>query len=156
MDSRLASGVGGAVLPTQDPFLYVISATVADGVSLKAVDQADLEQLDLLALRGITEEELAKAKRQLRARLVFENDSVTNIAHQIGFFETIANVDVYRDLPARIADVSIDQLLARRKRKTVPQAALIAIFNPDLAIWLFIFSYIFVGFLFELHRNQKQ
>jgi len=39
---------------------------------------------------------------------------------------------------------------------TCGQAALIAIFNPDLAIWLFIFSYIFVGFLFDLHRNPKE
>jgi geranylgeranylglycerol-phosphate geranylgeranyltransferase len=39
---------------------------------------------------------------------------------------------------------------------TCGQAALIALFNPDLAIWLFIFSYIFVGFLFDLHRNPKQ
>ena len=39
---------------------------------------------------GITEAELAKAKAQLRARLVFDNDSVTNIAHQLGYFETIA------------------------------------------------------------------
>jgi geranylgeranylglycerol-phosphate geranylgeranyltransferase len=38
---------------------------------------------------------------------------------------------------------------------TCGQAALIAIFNPELAIWLFIFSYIFVGFLFDLHRNPK-
>ena len=38
---------------------------------------------------------------------------------------------------------------------TCGQAALIAIFNPDLAIWLFIFSYIFVGFLFDLHRDPK-
>jgi geranylgeranylglycerol-phosphate geranylgeranyltransferase len=39
---------------------------------------------------------------------------------------------------------------------TCGQATLIAIFNPDLAIWLFIFSYIFVGFLFDLHRNPKE
>ena len=39
---------------------------------------------------------------------------------------------------------------------TCGQAALIGIFNPDLAIWLFIFSYIFVGFLFDLHRNPKE
>ena len=36
------------------------------------------------------------------------------------------------------------------------QAALIGIFNPDLAIWLFIFSYIFVGFLFDFHRDHQQ
>lgn len=38
---------------------------------------------------------------------------------------------------------------------TCGQAALIAVFNPDLAIWLFIMSYIFVGFLFDLHRNPE-
>jgi geranylgeranylglycerol-phosphate geranylgeranyltransferase len=38
---------------------------------------------------------------------------------------------------------------------TCGQAALIGIFNPDLAIWLFIFSYIFVGFLFDLHMNPR-
>ncbi len=36
------------------------------------------------------------------------------------------------------------------------QAALIAIFNPDLAIWLFTMAYIFVGFLFDLHHNPKE
>jgi geranylgeranylglycerol-phosphate geranylgeranyltransferase len=39
---------------------------------------------------------------------------------------------------------------------TCGQAALIAMFNPDLGIWLFIFSYILVGFLFDLHRNPKE
>ena len=33
------------------------------------------------------------------------------------------------------------------------QAALIAIFSPDVAMWLFMCSYIFVGFLFQLHKN---
>ncbi len=35
------------------------------------------------------------------------------------------------------------------------QATIIAFFNPDLAMWLFIMSYIFVGFLFDLHGNPK-
>jgi geranylgeranylglycerol-phosphate geranylgeranyltransferase len=39
---------------------------------------------------------------------------------------------------------------------TCGQAALIAIFNPDLALWLFIFSYIFVGFLFDFHKDHQQ
>ena len=44
---------------------------------------------------GVTDAELAKAKAQLNARLVFDNDSVTNIAHQLGYFETIASVDLF-------------------------------------------------------------
>jgi geranylgeranylglycerol-phosphate geranylgeranyltransferase len=39
---------------------------------------------------------------------------------------------------------------------TCGQAALIGIFNPDLAVWLFIFSYIFVGFLFDFNRDHQQ
>jgi len=35
------------------------------------------------------------------------------------------------------------------------EAALMALFNPGLAMVLFIISYILVGFLFELHRNRK-
>ena len=35
------------------------------------------------------------------------------------------------------------------------QATLIAFFNQDTALWLFIFSYIFVDFLFDLHKNSK-
>jgi geranylgeranylglycerol-phosphate geranylgeranyltransferase len=36
---------------------------------------------------------------------------------------------------------------------TCGQAALIGIFNPELALWLFLFSYIFVDYLFRLHAN---
>ncbi len=125
VDSRLASAVGGAILPTQDPFTYQVSATVADGIPIDAVEEAAVAQLDEMGRTGITDQELAKAKQQLRARLVFESDSVTQIAHQIGFFETIASVDVYRDLAARIASASVDQVNAaaakylRRANRTI-------------------------------------
>lgn len=35
------------------------------------------------------------------------------------------------------------------------QAALVALFNAELAMLLFIISYVFVGFLFDLHTNTK-
>ena len=53
---------------------------------------------------------MAKAKNQLRARLVFENDSVTNLGHQLGFFETVASVDLFRSAPQSIAAVTKDQV----------------------------------------------
>jgi len=69
-----------------------------------------LDELDAVARGGITPAELAKAKSQLNARLVFENDSVTNIAHQIGYFETIAGVDVFANFRPRIAGVTLEQI----------------------------------------------
>jgi len=106
VESRLASAVNGALLPTVDPFLYSVSMTAADGVEPERLEAAALAALDRVAREGITAHELEKARGQLRARLVFENDSVTNIAHQIGFFETIASADLLSILGDRLSGVA--------------------------------------------------
>ena len=59
---------------------------------------------------GVTPHELAKAKRQLRARLVFEQDSITNIAHQLGYFETIASWRYFPAIGEQIDRVTLDQV----------------------------------------------
>jgi zinc protease len=106
VETRLVSSVSGGVLPTEHPFLYLISATAMEGVGLADVEAAATAALDRVAKDGITDQELVKAKNQLRARLVFENDSVTNLGHQLGYFETVATPEVYRDAPGRIAAVA--------------------------------------------------
>ncbi len=110
VDRGLASAVSGALLPTEQPFLYVVSATATDGTPLARLEPALLEELGRVRRDGITEVELEKAKAQLRARLVFENDSVTNMAHQLGCFETIASADLVGRVPHRIAAVTLDEV----------------------------------------------
>ncbi|MGE4283698.1 MAG: UbiA family prenyltransferase, partial [Clostridia bacterium] len=46
-------------------------------------------------------------------------------------------------------------LAANFRACTCGQAALIALYNDELAVILFLVSYIFVGFLFDLHTNPK-
>ena len=46
-------------------------------------------------------------------------------------------------------------LAANFRAAACGQATLIALFNPELSMILFIVSYIFVGFLFDLHSNSK-
>ena len=60
------------------------------------LEEAAVAEIDRVRARGHHAGELTKAKTQLRARLVFENDSITNIAHQLGYFATIAS---WRDYP---------------------------------------------------------
>ena len=110
VEGRLASAVSGGLVPTADPFLYTVSITAREGADPEAVERAAITEIDRLARDGVTTEELEKAKNQLRARLVFENDSVTNIAHQLGFFETIASVDLFLSVPGRIRAVTRDQV----------------------------------------------
>ncbi len=97
VEHGLASSVSGALLPTEQPFLYTISATATSGTPLASAESALLEELDRVRRDGITQAELVKARAQLKARLVFDSDSVTNIAHQLGYFETIGGLDVLLD-----------------------------------------------------------
>jgi zinc protease len=110
VERRLASAVSAGLLPTEHPFLYLISATAMDGIPLEDVEAAATAALDAVASTGISERELVKAKNQLRARLVFENDSVTNLAHQLGYFQTVASVDLYQQAPHRIAAVTREEV----------------------------------------------
>jgi len=112
VESSLASSVSGSLMPTAQPFLYTVSATATDGTPLDRVGMTMIEEFDRVRQNGITDAELTKAKAQLRARLVFDNDSVTNIAHQLGYFETIAGVELFAALPPRIAEVTVEEAAA--------------------------------------------
>jgi zinc protease len=126
----LASSVGGALLPTEQPFLYTISVTATDGTPLASVEAVLIEELDRVGRDGITEAELTKAKAQLKARLVFDNDSITNIAHQLGYFETIAALDVFLEMPSRIAAITLDQVSHAAHQVLGPSNRTIGWFDP--------------------------
>jgi len=105
--------------------------TATDGTPLAAVEEATLEELDRVRTGGITEQELAKAKRQLKARLVFDADSVTNIAHQLGYFETIGRVDDYLSLEERIAAVTLDGVARAAAEVFVASNRTVGWFEPE-------------------------
>ena len=79
---------------------------------------------------GITAQELKKAKNQLRARLVFENDSITNIAHQLGFFETIASWRMYPTLSQHIEAVTAEEVSRVAADRLKPTLRTVARFDP--------------------------
>ncbi|MGH9347632.1 MAG: M16 family metallopeptidase [Vicinamibacterales bacterium] len=116
VDRGLASALVGAILPTEHPFLYMISLTATDGTSLASLEEATLREIEQVRTAGVTAQELQKVKNQLRARLVFENDSITNIAHQIGYFETVASWSLCPTLLTRTQEVTLDEVNAAAAR----------------------------------------
>jgi zinc protease len=110
VERGLASSVSGSLLPTVDPFVYNVSFTATDGVSLSTLEEAALAEIDRVRTGGLTEDEVARARRQLRARFVFENDSVTNIAHQLGYFHTVAGAGMFEQLSSRLDAVTPEQV----------------------------------------------
>jgi zinc protease len=117
VERGLASMISGALLPTRDPFLYTLSFTALEGIALADLEGAALGAIETVRRSGVDATELARAKRQLRARLVFENDSVTNIAHQLGYFETVVGPDFFASMQPQIDAVTAEQVwdVARRR-----------------------------------------
>jgi zinc protease len=130
VNSGLASAVSGGLLPTQEPFLYAISVTATDGVPLDRVEEVLVNELERIRQNGITPQELQKAKNQLRARLLFENDSITNIAHQLGFFETIASWQMYPALPQHIEAVTVEDVGRVAADRLKPTSRTVGRFDP--------------------------
>jgi len=131
VERGLASAVSGSLAPTEDPFLYTLSVTVNEGASLASVEAALLEALAEVERHGVSDAELAKAKAQLRARLVFDNDSVTNIAHQLGYYETIGSVDLFGEVPGRIAAVTVDEVGTTARAVLAPSNRTVGWFEPQ-------------------------
>jgi zinc protease len=130
VNHRLASSVSGGLVPTHEPFLYTVSVTATDGTPLAALEEGLLAELDRVRRDGITPEELRKAKNQLRARLVFEGDSITNIAHQLGYFATIGSWDIFPAIPARIDAVTLEQVGRVAAERLTPTNRTIGWFQP--------------------------
>lgn len=133
VDKGLASSVGGALLPTEQPFLYYLSVTVAEGQTLPAVEEVALAEVERLVRDGVTDAEVRKAKGQLRARFVYDGDGVTDIAHQLGYFHTIARWQLYYDLQARLSRVTTDEVTRAAARWMQPDNRTIGWFEPTAA-----------------------
>jgi zinc protease len=130
VEHGLASSVQGAILPTAEPFLYTVSVTAADGTPLDAVEAALLAELDRIRRDGITGEELARARTQLHARMIFDDDSITNVAHQLGYFDNITSVDRLFELPALVDATTLDDVHAVAMKLFTTNNRTVARFEP--------------------------
>jgi len=130
VERGLASAVSGVIMPTAQPYLYTLSFTAIDGVRLEDLESAALEEIERVRTGGVGAAEVARACHQLRARLVFENDSVTNIAHQLGYFETVAGPAYLPALGERIAAVTAEQVWDVARRRLGASTRTVGWFRP--------------------------
>ncbi|HET7219138.1 MAG TPA: pitrilysin family protein [Vicinamibacterales bacterium] len=131
VEKSLASHVSGALVPTAEPFLYAISLTAMDGVDLATLEAAMHAEIDRIREHGVTADEVARGRRQLRARFVFENDSVTNIAHQLGYFETVAGPDFLAGVQTSLDRVTAEQVSEAAARRLAPANRTVGWFRPQ-------------------------
>ena len=131
VEPELVAGVSSALLPTEQPYLYGISATVRDGVAESAVEEALFTAIDALAQAKPSEHALRKAKNQLLAQLAFDDEGVTRIAHQLGYFSTIADLKRLATVADEIEAVTAEQVGDVVGRRLAARRRTIGWFRPQ-------------------------
>lgn len=130
VDRELVSSVSTALLPTEEPYLYGIDAVVREGPSEEEVEEALFSTVEEIRRRPVDDHRLRKAKNQVLASLAFESETVTQIAHQLGYFATVARHDIFDDLPDRVEAVEAADVRRVAERRWGPEHRTVGWFRP--------------------------
>jgi zinc protease len=106
VETELAAAAWSGYMPTRDPFLFELSATVREEHSAAAVEAALITEVERIQQDGIAAEELAKVLKQVRAQVAYSGESVTNQALQLGMWEML---DSYRRVETLLDELSAVQ-----------------------------------------------
>jgi len=97
VESGLASDAGGYVASLMESGWYKLAATAAPGQKLAKIDSALQQAIANLREKGVTAEELNRAKAQLRSTIILNNRDISSQATQLGYDQTTAGDYRYTD-----------------------------------------------------------
>lgn len=98
-----------------DAGLIVVEGKVKEGKTLEAANEAINEQIDVLLNKGITKDELQKAKNKIEAMIAFEDMSILSRANNLAFYELLGDASLINEELNQYQSVSADSLLATAK-----------------------------------------
>lgn len=116
VDTELATQVAGSLIPTVDPFVYSLTATVRSGHTPAEVEERLWMELERTAKKPITEEELAKAIKQAKAQFAYSSESVTGQAFWMGWSEIFADYTWFERYLERLSAVTLEDVRRAAER----------------------------------------
>jgi zinc protease len=93
VESQLAAALSAYLYESIDPHLYTTMIVVQDGGDPQACEDAFNAVIDDVIANGVTEAELAKAKKQARAAYAYSTERVSSQAFELALAE---NFDSYK------------------------------------------------------------
>jgi zinc protease len=108
--TELATSVSGSLIPTVDPFVYGLSATVRAGHTPAEVKEALDAELARLIAEPVTQEELTKAIKQAKAQFAYSSESVTGQALWLGLSEIFADHAWFESYIANLSTVTVEDV----------------------------------------------
>jgi zinc protease len=131
VETKLGVSAWSNTLLLRDSGLFFLGGATSPGQDPAPVQAALIEVVDGLTLTPPTAEELLRAKRQLRASLIYAQDSVTQQAEQLGYYATVADDWRFQDrLPALLDQVSAEDLVRVARTYCTVDNCTIGLFQP--------------------------
>jgi zinc protease len=130
VETELASSASSGFTATRDPFLFSFSATVRDGRTAEEVEQAFHREVEKIQQDGITQAELEKVIKQVRAQIAYSGESVTNQALQLGMWETLDSYTRVDRILDELSSVSAEDVRRVAQAYLRPQSRTVGIFLP--------------------------
>ncbi|MCY7284944.1 MAG: insulinase family protein [Cyanobacteria bacterium CAN_BIN43] len=133
VETGLASSVSAYPAELLEPGWYDISATAAPGQDLEKIQQVLQQSLAEIREKPVSAEELQRAKVQLQAAFVLNNQDIGSQASQLAYNQTIAGDYQYSDryLEA-IAQVTLADIQRVAKTYLDPAKQTVGTFEPTL------------------------
>ena len=133
VESGLASSVGAYPAEMLEPGWYDISATAAPGQELAKIQQGLQQSLTEIQEKPVSAEELQRAKTQLQAAFVLNNQDISSQASQLAYSQMIAGDYQYSDRYLQaIAQVTTADIQRVAKAYLDSAKQTIGIFEPTL------------------------
>ena len=106
-EQRMALGAGGDYSYfSVDPNLFSFSATPLPGNTAEALERALSSEIELLKKERVPDEELERAKNQIEAAFVWQQDSVHSRASSLARFELIGSWRLQAEFVPRVRAVT--------------------------------------------------
>jgi zinc protease len=106
VETQLASYAGSGFGASFDPTLFEFQATVQDGHTIHEVESALLAEVAKIQDDGVSEAELTKVLKQVRAQVAYSSESVTSQALSLGMWEVIDSYERMTRLLPELSAVS--------------------------------------------------
>ena len=106
-DKRMVLAAGGDYsYSSLDPTLFWFYATLLPGQTVEAVEQALLAEVELLKTEPVPAEELERARNQIEASFVWQQDSVFSRASVLGRYEMMGSWRLLDDFLPKLRAVT--------------------------------------------------
>ena len=112
VETELATDATSSYGLTIDPGLFRFEITARPERTAAEVEAALFAEVERLVRDGVTEAELAKARKQTRAQLAFALESVANQAYWLGYFEVLGGYERFDSFADDLAAVTPEQVQA--------------------------------------------